>query len=338
MNKITYMFGAGASVGALPIVKDIPDRLHKLIDKISNPDMKLSDETIDYPAIKAPKKFCEYQKELIESLSWLKDNTDLHTSIDTYAKKLWIKKQNEELRKLKITLSIFFVLEQLTNRPDKRYDSFYASIITSLYKFPEHIKILSWNYDYQFELSYTSYSEKPTIQQNQEILNIHSKNWYRDFFDNTGFAVYKLNGTTGFTALKSDDSYNYMNEYKGYLDKNMLQEVVNNYAISTYTDFIVPTLSFAWENEIKEVKILKNAMIDTKDTRVLVVIGYSFPFFNRDVDRLILKNMKDLKKIYIQDPNADNIKERIDATLGYGGYYKTICIKNTEQFYLPDEL
>ena len=32
MNKITYLFGAGASRHALPIVDEIPDRLKKLID------------------------------------------------------------------------------------------------------------------------------------------------------------------------------------------------------------------------------------------------------------------------------------------------------------------
>lgn len=31
MNKVTYLFGAGASAGALPIINQIPDRLNELI-------------------------------------------------------------------------------------------------------------------------------------------------------------------------------------------------------------------------------------------------------------------------------------------------------------------
>jgi hypothetical protein len=70
----------------------------------------------------------------------------------------------------------------------------------------------------------------------------------------------------------------------------------------------------------------------------LVVIGYSFPFFNRLVDRRIL-NMPDLKKIYFQAPisGIENIIQSFKSIrkLPIEGYEK---ITETEQFFLPPEL
>jgi len=42
------------------------------------------------------------------------------------------------------------------------------------------------------------------------------------------------------------------------------------------------------------------------DTEILVVIGYSFPNFNREVDQLLFDAMKKrLRKVYIQVPEGD---------------------------------
>jgi len=72
------------------------------------------------------------QKELIEDFKWLLEHCETHASIDTFAKKLWIKSHsNPEYERLKLVLSIFLIVEQMKNPPDKRYDLFYASICTS---------------------------------------------------------------------------------------------------------------------------------------------------------------------------------------------------------------
>jgi len=71
-------------------------------------------------------------------------------------------------------MSIFFTAEQVRMQPDYRYDSFFASILNDLQSFPENIKILSWNYDLQFEISFAEYSGIHEIKNNQFILNIMS--------------------------------------------------------------------------------------------------------------------------------------------------------------------
>lgn len=59
-------------------------------------------------------------------------------------------------------------------------------------------------------------------------------------------------------------------------------------------------IKFAWE-ETKETKSVRNlARQIIRCSEIVVVIGYSFPIFNREIDIEIFKEFKG-KKIYIQD-------------------------------------
>lgn len=46
----------------------------------------------------------------------------------------------------------------------------------------------------------------------------------------------------------------------------------------------------------------------TSDTEAVVVIGYSLPYFNREIDRTIFSKVPTLKTIYIQDPNPESVE------------------------------
>jgi len=70
----------------------------------------------------------------------------------------------------------------------------------------------------------------------------------------------------------------------------------------------------------------------------LIVICYSFPFFNRNVDSQIIKTMKELKKVYFQAPDSDLIKERFQAIRDDIPENKLVPRIDIEQFLLPNEL
>ena len=92
----------------------------------------------------------ELQIELIEDIKWLFDLSNDHASVDTAAKKLFIKGDYKNLLRLKVALSIFLIVEQILKSPDKRYDSFFSSILgDSKSDFPKNIRVVSWNYDLQ---------------------------------------------------------------------------------------------------------------------------------------------------------------------------------------------
>jgi len=70
----------------------------------------------------------------------------------------------------------------------------------------------------------------------------------------------------------------------------------------------------------------------------LVIIGYSFPFFNREVDRTLFDSMINLKKIYYQDINAIKLIDRLQAVQQRINAKQIIPITETGQFFLPYEL
>jgi len=338
MNKITYLFGAGASRNALPIINEIPDRLNKLIHLIEGEEFNLDDSLpFDDFHLSPPKTQRDSQRDLISSLKWLLQESKNHASVDTLAKKLFIKNQKNHLRKLKIALSVFFILEQTLNKPDKRYDTFFSSILERWDDFPKNIRILSWNYDYQFELSFSEYSDNHELHQNQSFLKVRSK--HGEKYGSDGFGIYKLNGTTGlFDYQMGGSQYYYASNLNQKMDKNFLRQVTRNFAVVTHNLQIFPSLSFAWENENDDNNIVSKSIDAISDSVALVIIGYSFPFFNRGIDRKIIGSMKNLKRVYFQAPDAEVIKERFQAIRDDLTGLELITKFDLDQFVLPNEL
>jgi len=99
-------------------------------------------------------------------------------------------------------------------------------------------------------------------------------------------------------------------------------------------------LTFAWENTPLSNSIIENATLATSKTYVLVVIGYSFPFFNRVVDRRIINSMINLEKVYFQAPKEDvnNLITRFKAIRSDFKKLDPEPIEDIKQFFLPPEL
>ena len=110
------------------------------------------------------------------------------------------------------------------------------------------------------------------------------------------------------------------------------------FCAATYLSNIHSSLSFAWEPEHPEKGIVAKAIENTKDTVSLVIIGYSFPFFNREIDRKIIGSMTNLKKIYFQAPDADIMKERFQALRDDMTGVELLSKFDVGQFLLPNEL
>ena len=124
------------------------------------------------------------------------------------------------------------------------------------------------------------------------------------------------------------------------LTESILIELLNYYVISLDKDNNSCKLSFAWEDDSEKNKqYWLNLKGNTQDAVSLVVIGYTFPFFNRNIDRTLFDAMKNLKTIYIQDPNAENLIQNIRPVLSdRHSQTKIIPLTNVDQFYLPAEL
>jgi hypothetical protein len=339
MAKITYLFGAGASAKCLPTVKEIPARLDKFIEFIKSYRTAGKFNYEHYG--KQHLNNINAEEEFISYCEVLKLRIAEHQSVDTFAKKLYITRGDEEYIKLKVILSCFFIYEQYLNKTDDRYDAFFASILSaSPTSFIGDIKILSWNYDFQIEKAYSAYSKKNTIGENQFMLNVFPRN-IEDSTYQIEFGVFKLNGTTAFRNPQEDKLLYCQDSFECDDYKNLVRVFVDYYIGCIFArDKIKPVLSFAWESKVRNVYtgVIELAEKAIKDTEVLVIIGYSIPFFNREVDRYLMKAMSTLEKVYIQDSHPDNVEDNFESVWTHPRKPKIILKHSVTQFFLPPEL
>lgn len=200
-----------------------------------------------------------------------------------------------------------------------------------------NIKVLTWNYDLQFEIAYSKYKKLsiPKIQEElQSYPQILGKN---DKFDSNFFSIVHLNG------VAYDRSEN--RDFIGYSLGN--EEVVFTYIIEVFHEMLkanrsdgingVDLLSFAWEklNEdfsLKESKVLEHAFEIASQTEWLIINGYSFPSFNRILDTKLLKSMNKLEKVSIQSPNFGAIQKIVRDIKNV----RTENVEYWDQFFIPD--
>ncbi|MFN4234565.1 MAG: hypothetical protein ACK4IK_07140 [Bacteroidia bacterium] len=340
-KNIVYLIGAGASYNCLPIVSDMHVRMSLFI--------KIFKEA-----------FPEFSNFIDNKYSPILNEIKKSTTPDVFAKTLFLKlsEKNQELSDLKILLSSYMMFEQLEkagkikniiedlrvgisktnklyesyeklfNTMDSRYTNFLCKLLEDeIAQMPKNISILTWNYDIQFELAIQKIKNF-NFNQAQQFLKVNSLD--------TNAIIYRLNGIG--LIYNNEDILLDIFHSKSSDDVNKLfLEILNNHSISNYQN----KLFFAWEknNEFVE-KTRINALKKIKNADVLVVIGYSFPDFNRKIDEQILKSInanKNYIKIYIQDPNANIILNKINEIRP--GISKVCKIANEDlsNFYLPNE-
>lgn len=331
MAKITYLLGAGASYQCIPVVKGFSEAIREVLVLFQDYQKEKfsEDEDGDNPWNKA------VVEGIVDDLTWLLEASSNHASVDTFAKKLFIRKDWEGLQRCKRSLTLIFNVLQSKKEFDKRYDTFFASIIESINQFPEHLNIVSWNYDNQIELAYREYSNENRIVHNQELLKVQLPHKFNKGIK--GFQVFKLNGDCGYHIAPRRNSFYYADGLKDSDDK-YFEKLLENYSNVIKDNGHPTSLNFAWETEIENNDFLEAIAIAVDPTEVLIIIGYSFPFFNRRIDSFVFSKMKNLKRIYIQDLDTESVKEKI---LEIRPNFPEIAIKstnNTYPFLLPREL
>lgn len=269
---------------------------------------------------------------LYKELKWLKEKCQTYPTIDTYAKKLTVTEDFIELDRLKNALSSFFVLIQSHEKRDLRYDGLVASIIQEDGSLPNKISILSWNYDYQLEFVLKDFSRAKTdISQVWKNQGITCKGFSPNI-DNSKFNCIKLNGTAMFSAQHGNKLID-----PGYYDINQIEERCRD-------DFYTwkSNISFAWE---KDDQFIDSVLPLVKDAKALVVIGYSFPYVNRAVDRKLIQSMDALRSVYIQDLAASDVKQSFETLLSEEQQKKVLSHsinifpkESVAQFIIPAEL
>lgn len=343
MSKTIYYIGAGASYGrreketgkileGIPVVAEIPSEMDAFRDFIANAEIP-DDETVFQNLYRTSPLYIESDKlGMLDDIDSLIEGVKKHVTIDTFARKLYLTGEINRFEKLKRVLCAFFIWEQLDKNPDNRYDTFLANVLEEKTLFlPSEISIISWNYDSQIETAYQSY-------QNKRRLPVFEKNYQNGWppLPDCG-RIFKVNGTATFVdessvrLIKEDSNASPAIQLILFYHSTMVDTSELGVQYKTH-------LSFAWEDSPNRGNMRTSIMMTTRDTEQVVVIGYSFPFFNREVDREIFRGMPRLKKIYVQDINTVAVRQSIQAVLPKNIEIEVVPITSCEQFYLPEEL
>ena len=187
-------------------------------------------------------------------------------------------------------------------------------------------------YDYQIEYVLQDFSPVKSsilhVWQNQGV----TCKGFRSFIDNSRFNCVKLNGTAMFSFTSGNEL----------IDPNIYDLPTIEKWYSDDFDRYKSSISFAWE---KDDTFIDSILPLVSDAKVLVVIGYSFPYVNRAVDRKLVQNMTSLRSVYIQDMAASDVKQSFETLLSEnqqkGVAQQIIRIHSrtsVAQFIIPNEL
>ncbi|MDX1938642.1 MAG: hypothetical protein SFU21_16095, partial [Flavihumibacter sp.] len=308
--NLTYLLGAGASANALPLIMNMNERMQKFVDHLD--------------------KFNLLDENKLQQLSQLLDKIKGHYTSDTYAKKLHLMKEDDSL--LNAFMAAYFSYEQMQKdlksafysnnhlsqlrtedvaiyekigkQIDYRYDAFLATLLIretdGSLVLPANINIISWNYDLQFELAYLNFMKSRSLTDAQRKLKIslsvktqkEKANGWRNLHSNK---IVKLNGSASF--FKKGNEVDVLNldtslEYENFQFNQMTAQKLLDMMICKKDEYDT-NIKFSWKNDIDTRTVRNDAKQILSKTDILVVIGYSFPYFNREVDRDIFSNADD---------------------------------------------
>ena len=307
MNKpvhITYLFGAGASYNSMPIVSELNGDLERLSAHINDhgtriiPRYKADNENQSYLADEGP-EYAEWMVEPQMKAYEMLGHINSFATVDTLAK-YWTATKNNNLLKLKEVINLYFAMRHfcphiaLANqrnffdekrrkeifKPKFRFDPRYDALIAGL--------VSAKDGSHHDRVSYISYNYDLELEQSLAKFGLNTP---------TGgdgeIPIYHVNGhcTNLYGKMAKDEEHTV---------KAILEDG--------------GAIKYAWEADETSKEEIRTRLAKTTH---LVVIGYSFPVFNREIDRQILA-ATNLKKIYIQDlPEAlPGIENRVRALLG----------------------
>lgn len=353
-ENITYLIGAGASANALPLTKTTKEALREFKQWLDQKELELADEKFpDHYGINQTKR--KTQEDFLYKISCLIGILEYGkdcSSIDKYAQWLFRNNMEQELRELKATMSCYYLLEQSRKPVDCRYSDFFTRLKELIDsrglhsdKLPGNIKIISWNYDLQFEKAfYDLYTlRNGDIYPVLDVLQVFPRvNPIRQY-DENGFSIIKLNGTAGLHTVQKQTE-GFANTVIENINDPRLREAILKKAIGRYgmyiqrIDELQPIFNFAFEQAGESLDAKNKALGIAEKTDVLVVIGYSFFEDNREVDGEILRRMERLRRIYVQN-RGESATEKVREYLGE----KRKCVDvirecDVSSFRLPDEL
>jgi len=190
---------------------------------------------------------------------------------------------------------------------------------------------VTWNYDLQLESAFALFNQNTSWESISQNLKFRC-----EIGDSSPLQVCHLNGYHGFYYTSEEEiefltvpQTKNINEIVESIDYIPTGNKRNELQISKH-------INYAWEENPLAARTRNEANRIFSETDILVIIGYSFPNFNKDIDKMLFDNLKGRKTtIYYQDPNAS---ESFLSLLVNKDETEIICDRiRKDNFYLPYE-
>lgn len=351
MANITYYLGAGASYQAIPIQNALGHKMMELYNYILRSEEGHKDRFI-FPNVSGQKR--DLKRALLHDIGYFGQKALEYGSIDTYAKKLWFNPSayGEEPFLIKLAVNFFFSIWQNIDQEEwrkmpgdntikyRKVDSRYTALLAAILKkgndgpyLPDNINFITWNYDLQIENAFSKFLLSKNWSEIEKRLHFlptpDSEVPRLQICHLNGLSGYYLSSNKHRRILGSDDSMSFDALI------NTLTEL--NQSDSRGEKDLSGVINYAWEEDNPFVTRVRNDAIHIMEkTDVLVIIGYSFPPFNRATDRMLFKNLGEGCRIVYQGPGAK--KEIFKSVLGERFNPDNVELEEeVAKFHLPDD-
>lgn len=343
--KITYFLGAGASFYSVPIVKDFSEQFKRMASDYGkyNPDVDWinllnNNANLDDLPTELRSKV-NFQQRIHEIGNLMKE----YNTIDTLAL-YYFYTDTKKYQEVKLLMDLFFIYWQNTSTSKwQKIDPRYISLMSYILKLddqklvlPNEIKFITWNYDSQLLFAYQKFSNISLISDVAKYAKLYP------YYTNSDSepSIIHLNGIAGVLKdIKFDRFLNYNSHedsHKSMVDVlyTHYEEFKNHYLY--YEENInkpLSLLNFSWDSLSKVSSGLNKSEQYLNNSDYVVIIGYSFPQFNRRYDLNLMKSINPNAKIIIQNPEltAIDFKEMFDIK------NKIIVDRSPNQFYVPPD-
>lgn len=359
--KTLYLLGAGASASNTNIIYAKEKKLQYIPTVASFPDaieFLLETQIIEIDGKSRVINFLESLNiKLKEYLRMLLKGTKAFGTPDTYAKSLLLKHGPNSEQYCYTKMAISFVIQaiQAITTVDPRYYQFFSALLyynrPTEGKLHEHVYIATWNYDLQLNESLTSLlgvQPKDVIKSGINFHGIRSKEREYDEVVHEK-RIFRINGYAGSVIIgnSSESHQDFQDELNTFYDRNQnmdekMKSLVNYYNSENAhsNQFFI---NFAWDENNASKSEINGLEAIAETIKCLVVIGYSFPIYNRDIDMKIIKKLKNLAKVYVQDriDHTYKIKEYLKAAHSFNSSALERLVvyeNNCDQFLVPNEL
>lgn len=311
--KTVVMFGAGASFNAVPIVSDMVKHIPLFTTILKDPQVM---------------EQCDHKIELTYFIGMLEElNVSLAaTSTPDVTLRKFYQSGDKKFERWLEVYWVYLIILQTVRRGDlglhksnkienhyefvdKRYSSFISDYILDD---KDNYRIVSWNYDIQFELAYMHMMSINQFEELYKKLNIWP-NLGKTNDEGDNFLIHLNGSSIVYESLV--DGVPSISFASNDFDRDIpLAKALNKHLWMLKTENrnlrqLDNTLKFAFTNTEEQLDRLKFEIITSiQDFHKIAIIGYSFPKSNQAIDKFIFNTIDPEAKIIIQNPVSQRKK------------------------------